>query len=198
MKPSNCPPSPGHAVFLKGNMIEFRPLSESDVPLITKWINDPRVRRTLTVRFPATEGFELEWVRNFNKKSEHDVVLVIMLSGKPIGVMGIHEIDWAARIGTIGAFIGEPALWGKGYGSDAKMAFVDYAFNALNLRKIISKVKAFNKRSLGYNAKCGFVIEGRLKDQHYVDGMYYDEVILSCFRDSEAWARAHKVWTTKR
>ncbi len=61
--------------------------------------------------------------------------------------MGIHRINWKDRTATTGAVIGEKAYWDKGYGSEAKMLVLDYAFNMLNLRKICSQVLAFNKRS---------------------------------------------------
>ena len=170
-------------VFLKGKTTVLRPVSDNDVPLLTKWINDPRVRRFIKSIFPRTDGFERDWVAELKKKSETDVVLIIEVRGKAIGVMGLHRIDWKNRVGTTGAIIGEPRFWSKGYGTDAKMALLDYAFNTLNLRKIISKVKSFNERSLAYSKKCGYKVEGRLREQHFVDGKYWDEVILAVFRE---------------
>jgi RimJ/RimL family protein N-acetyltransferase len=174
--------SKSSVVFLRGKTTILRPVSLKDIPLFTKWINDPEIRQFIMNIFPITEGSEKEWVENLNKKSDKDIVLVIEVRGKPIGIMGIHGIDWRDRIATTGAIIGEVKYQGKGYGTDAKMTLLNYVFNTLNLRKIMSRVKSFNKRSLAYSLHCGYKVEGRLRKQHFVNGKYYDEIVLGLFR----------------
>jgi RimJ/RimL family protein N-acetyltransferase len=169
-------------VFLRGKRTILRPLSESDIPLLQKWVNDPDVRQFVKRVFPATEIDEHEWIESLSKKVGKDIVVMIEVKGKPIGVMGIHGINWKDRIATTGAMIGEKEYWGKGFGTDAKMALLDYAFNTLNLRKIMSRVHAFNKRSLAYSLHCGYKIEGRLIRQRFSHGRYWDEIILGLFK----------------
>ncbi len=173
----------GTIVFLKGKRTTLRPISEKDIPLFLRWINDSEVRQYIATIFPVTENDEREWVASLGKKSDKDVVLMIEVKGKPIGTMGIHRIDWHTRIGTTGALIGEKGYWGKGYGTDAKMTLLNYAFNTLGLRKVMSSVKAFNTRSLKYSLHCGYVREGCLRKQHFVNGKYWDEIILGLFRE---------------
>jgi RimJ/RimL family protein N-acetyltransferase len=98
-------------------------------------------------------------------------------------MMGIHRINWKDRTANTGAFIGEKQYWGKGYGTDAKMVLIDYAFNTLGLRKLSSHVYAFNERSIAYSKHCGYVEEGRLIRQRFIEGEYHDEVILSLFKE---------------
>ena len=169
-------------VFLKGKKVILRPLSESDAPALTRWINDPEVRQFLKNYTPQTESAEREWVESLKKKSDTDIVLGIEVRGKLIGVMGIHKINRKDGLATTGALIGEKRYWGKGYGTDAKMAVLNYAFNTLNLRKIMSSVFAFNKRSLAYSLHCGYRIEGRLKRQRFANGKYWDEIVLGLFK----------------
>ena len=40
-------------VFLRGKKTVLRPLLESDIPKLQKWINDPDVRQFLKRIFPA-------------------------------------------------------------------------------------------------------------------------------------------------
>ena len=178
-------------VFLKGKKTTLRPVSEKDIPLFLRWFNDPEIRPFITAMFPMTEGGEREWVEGLAKKSDKDIVLVIEVKGSTIG---IHRINWQSRVGTTGAVIGEKEYWNNGYGTDAKMAVLDYAFNTLNLRKISSSVKAFNKRSLAYSLHCGYKVEGRLRRQHFALGKYWDEVVLGVFRDEwlPHWERYRK------
>ena len=70
------------------------------------------------------------------------------------------------------------------------MALLEYAFDILNLRKIISRVKAFNSRSQRYSEKCGYVVECKIKDRFFEAGKYWDEIILSVTR--EQWLKCRK------
>ncbi len=122
---------------------------------------------------------------------------MLVVDGKPIGTMGIHAIDYRHRIATTGALIGESGYWGKGYGSEAKMLLLEYAFNTLNLRKICSEVIAFNERSTKYSLKCGYKIEGTKKLHHYAKGQYWDVIQLAVFREDwlplwEAFCAEHE------
>lgn len=182
-------------VFLKGRKVILRPVLESDVPSLMKWINDPRVRQFIQNVFPLTEGAEREWVANLAKKSDTNIVLIIEVDGKAIGNMGVHQINWKDRTATTGAIIGEVEYWGKGYGTDAKMVFLEYLFNTLNLHKVMSRVYAFNKRSLAYSLHSGYKIEGRLRKQCFVNGRYHDEIILGVFKKD--WLKARKKYYGK-
>ncbi len=169
-------------IFLRGKKTILRPPQDSDVLLFQRWVNDPEVRQFIQRYIPASEKEEREWIEKMGKGSNTDIVLVIVAQGRPIGTMGIHGISWKDRTATTGALIGEKGYWGKGFGTDAKMALLDYAFNTLNLRKILSHVYAFNKRSLAYSLHCGYRIEGRLVRQRFVNGRYWDEIILGLFK----------------
>lgn len=100
-----------------------------------------------------------------------------------IGIMGLHRIDWISRIATTGAIIGPSTHRGQGLGTDAKIALLEYAFNTLGLRKIMSSVLDGNERSARYSQRCGYKIEARLKEQRFKNGRYVDEIILSVFKE---------------
>lgn len=181
-------------VFLAGRIVNLRPLQKSDIPTLTRWINDPDVREFITATFPATEKKEEEW---FNKigSDDNDIILGIETKdGFLIGIMGIHNIKWTDRVGTTGAIIGEKEYWGKGYGTDAKMTLLNYAFNTLNLHKICSGVIAFNGRSLQYSLHCGYKIEGRSRKQVFKKGKYWDMFLLGLFKSEwlPVWKRYQK------
>ena len=171
-------------VFLKGKKTILRPAHRSDAPLLTQWINDPEVRQYLASIYPQTEEDEIGWIDGLSKKKPRELIFVITLhDGTPIGVMGVHNINGVHGTATTGALIGDKQYWGQGYGSDAKMVLLEYAFNTLNVRKLYSDVIAFNERSVAYSLKCGYVEEARLKEHYYRLGRYWDQVILSVTRE---------------
>ena len=172
-------------VFLKGRKVNLRPVSKSDLLQITRWINDPEVRFYLNAYLPQTEQDEEAWLEGLSKKKSSDIVLLIeTVEGLPIGLMGIHQINWRDRVATTGALIGEKECWGKGYGSEAKKLLLNYTFNVLNLRKICSSVIFYNKRSLRYSLRCGYKEEGVLKQHIFRDGQYWDMIQLAIFREN--------------
>ena len=182
-------------VFLQSKRVILRPVLEEDTPALLRWINDPEVNQYLLTYLPQMEGDQREWIERVRKRKSNDITLVIVADNKPIGTMGLHRIEWVNRVATTGALIGEKEYWGKGYGSEAKMLFLDYAFNRLNLRKIYSDVIAFNKRSVRYSLKCGYKKEARLKKRHFRFGKYWDEVLLSVKRKD--WLPLWKKFTKK-
>ncbi len=170
------------AVFLSGRSVNLRPVEKSDVPSITRWVNDPKIRDMVKLYLPTTEAEEEKWLESLEKGKPNNIVMAIETKdGKLIGVMGIHKISWRSRTATTGAIIGEKEYWGRGYGTEAKILLLHYAFYSLNLRKISSSVIAFNKRSEAYSLKCGYKHEGRFKKQIFRRGKYWDMIHLAIF-----------------
>ncbi|MCX6784439.1 MAG: GNAT family protein [Candidatus Komeilibacteria bacterium] len=172
-------------VFRTGKTTALVLLEESDAPQLTRWINDPEITRFLTVFTPNTLEEEIEWIKKISSRQPNEFIWGIwqLAEKRLIGTMGLHRISYRDRVATTGAIIGEKDCWGQGFGRDAKMQLLDFAFNTLNLRKICSSVLAFNERSFRYSLACGYQEEGRRKLQLFSDGQYRDEIFLAVFRE---------------
>jgi len=171
-------------VFLRGRKTILRPINKNtDFEKCWRWINDQEVRQYLKVYLPVSLAEEEKWINQLGN-NEHNMLLAIeTLEGEHIGNMGLHRISWKDGTAVTGALIGEKKYWGKGYGTDAKMSLLNYAFNSLNLRKICSNVYAFNQRSVAYSLRCGYQIEGRLKKHIFKNGRFHDQVMLAVFKE---------------
>jgi RimJ/RimL family protein N-acetyltransferase len=171
-------------LFLKGKRLYLRPVLCGDLPLFLKWTNDPDVRWLYLKRcFPVDETEGGKWVADLHKRTDAVTLVICLNSGRAIGMMGIHSIDWKNRVGTSENVIGERQFWGKGYGTEAKMLLLHYAFNTLNLRKICGTIYGFNKRSQAYNKKCGYKVEGVQRQQVFTNGEYHDRILVGVFRE---------------
>ncbi len=180
------PQSPApQIVFLKGKRLYLRPVLEQDLDKLVVWINDPEIRQFLASYLPQSPQDEKQWLENMAKKKDTDLTFAIVLTenDEMIGVVGLHKIDHRSGTATTGTLIGRKDLWGKGYGSEAKMVLLDYAFGTLNLRKINTSVFATNPRSLKCQKKCGYQPEGVLKQQRRLNHEWIDEVLLAVFRE---------------
>ena len=185
-------------VFLEGRKTILRPYDEEkDLKLFVRWFNDPETVRFLgSFLFPMSELWERERMRkSASERDDKNVFLVIETKDDqhPIGTLGLHRIDWINRTATTGSCIGEHDMRSRGYGTDAKMALLGYAFDTLGLRLIRSAVIEFNGRSRRALEKQGYVEAGRIPKWHYRNGAYWDEVFF--ILTPEAFKKACADWS---
>ena len=180
---SKHPLKTSSVIFLEGKKIIFRPLDEKDLGCIVVWINDPQVRKYLTVYLPMTTGVERKWIESISG-SEKNIVLATVdkKTGKHVGNAGLHSINGRNGTATFGFLIGDKNFWGKGYGTEMLDLMLEYAFHTLGLRKVRSRVLAPNISSAKVHKKCGFKKAGVFKKEYLVDGEYVDEILLEVSR----------------
>lgn len=176
-------------IFRKGPNVTLRPFYESDLEEAWRMINDPRNTRFLSANTPMQLEDQRAFFESARNGDSENIILAIEVAGTYIGSMGLHHVDHLHGTAETGALIGNSHFQGKGYGTEAKLLLLEYAFNQLNLRKIYSEVIAFNERSLKYAARSGYVEEARLKDHFFAGGSYHDKVVLSVNR-----ARWQPLW----
>lgn len=180
-------------IFLKGKRVRLRPIEKTDIDRCTIWINDPEVRDFVSNSFPISHTQEEEYVGETKIPQNHIKLAIETNSGIHIGNISVFHINWIDRTAETGALIGNKKYWSKGYGTEAKMLLMDYAFNTLGLRKLHSAAYTYNERSINYSLKCGYKIIGRKKEEKLRNGVYHDLVMLEVFRDE--WQTAHDVWS---
>lgn len=72
-----------------------------------------------------------------------------------------------------------PSLRGRGYGTEAGRAVVDWAFDRVGLHRISLEVYAFNPVARRSYEKIGFVVEGRAREALRWDGEWVDAVRMA-------------------
>lgn len=68
---------------------------------------------------------------------------------------------------------------GKGYGTEAVKWALDWGFKHAALHKISTMVYEHNPPSIKMCEKLGFKLDGRLRDETYYDGRFWDDLIYS-------------------
>ncbi len=180
-------------VFLSGQKVNLRPYDkEKDLKNCLRWVSDPEIRRYFPtfMQFPHTLKTEADELEPLTSGTGNCFLIIETLDAKSIGTIGLFSIDWVNRTAETGTLIGKKEYQNKGYGADAKMILLNYAFNSLNLRKITATVLSDNKKSLSYNKKCGYQSEGIRKKQSFRNGKYHDEILIAVFKED-----FQKIWT---
>jgi RimJ/RimL family protein N-acetyltransferase len=181
--------------FLIGSKVYLRPLDLADAPTLTAWLNDPEVTRYLLIHRPLMLLAEEAFLRKMSE-SERDIVLGIVTHEPEqfIGVTGFHKLDARNRHVQFGITLGERSAWGKGYGTEATRLMVRYAFDTLNLNRVWLHVYEYNERAVRAYQKAGFRMEGRLRQETFRDGRYWDTFVMAVLR--EEWGTASHTITS--
>ena len=122
----------------------------------------------------------VNWI-NFHNNNASEVLLVIedRKTNKLIGHVGLYKIDQVAKKTEYGILIADDESRGKGYGAKATRLMVDYAFKELGMHKVTAEVLSENLPSISMFKKCGFDVDGCLRDDVFKNGRYYDVLCMS-------------------
>ncbi len=172
--------------FLVGERLYLRLIEESDINEdYLGWLNDYEVTRYLeTGKFPSTQETIRSYVTNF-RRSTTDLIFAIVdrETDQHIGNVTLNRINSIHRTADTGLMIGRREFWGKGYAFEAWSVLIEYAFQRLDLRKIIAGAVADNVASVVTLEKLGFTIEGRFRQEYFMEGEYRDGIRLGLFRE---------------
>ena len=165
--------------------MRLRPVEEMDLPLFVLWFNDPEVRYWLSMSDAPefTLESEQEWYDEMRSDPSRVIWCIETEDGRPIGNLGLHAIDEAHGRATFGIAIGEKAYWGRGYGTEALRAVLRYAFEEMELRRVVLEADEDNARGIRCYEKCGFVREGLLRSYRLRGGKPVNCLIMSVLRE---------------
>jgi RimJ/RimL family protein N-acetyltransferase len=166
----------------------LRPFEARDNEAYRRWRSDARVMATAGFgeRAPlslAQVEKRLEQVTAEQGKDQYLFAICLIDDERPIGEGSLFDIDRRVGSAELGIFIGEVGEWGKGYGTDAVNALVDFGFGELRLERIWLNVWTENAAARRAYEKAGFVREGTLRHDLYEHGTYTDGDIMSILRD---------------
>jgi RimJ/RimL family protein N-acetyltransferase len=169
--------------MLEGSLVRLRPLEIEDVDRYVAWFNDPDVTRFLASRYAMSRASEVEWLATRTRApigyDNAAFAVQTLAEGKHIGSVGLHDLNPEDRKATFGIVIGDKEFWDHGYGTDATFTLLRFAFDEMNLRRVMLHVDERNARAIACYRKCGFVEEGRLRGDRYAEGRYWDTVVMA-------------------
>lgn len=172
--------------MIEGKLVNLRGQETGDLDRAYQWINDPEVTRHLAMRYPVPRAAEETWINDRAGKflTFTDVHFAIETKGGVhIGNLGFHEVHPENRKARLGIMIGDKAYWSKGYGTDAVITLLRFAFDEMNLNRVDLLVDAENARAIACYRKCGFSEEGRLRQEQFARGAYRDQLIMGVLRE---------------
>jgi RimJ/RimL family protein N-acetyltransferase len=171
--------------MIEGREVRIRAIEKRDIDEIMKWINDPEVKSNLLMRYPVSQYQEERWIETAlaTDNQRNKTFALETKDGVYLGGIGLHKIDWENSNAEVGIVIGKKEYWNKGYGTDAMLAILDFAFNQMNLHRVYLRVFEFNQRGIRSYEKCGFQKEGVLRQDRYRQGRYYNTIMMGILKE---------------
>jgi diamine N-acetyltransferase len=171
--------------MIRGQHVYLRAAERSDIPAFVRWLNDRDTTSFLSLRAPLSVPLEEKWFERMVEeqgKSAYHFVICRLEDEEPIGTIGLFNLNLTDGSAGMGISIGDKSLWGKGLGSDALLALLDFGFGELRLERIWLDVFDFNSRARRSYEKCGFVLEGTQRHAVHLRGEFHDIHMMSILR----------------
>ena len=171
--------------MIQGTLIDLRAVEEDDAIAFHRWFNDPQVTRLIGADpFPALSlAQERAFLQGLRDDQSRRAFSIVLKDGTLIGTCMLRNFDWTARSCEVGITIGEQQHWGKRYGGEALQLMQRLVFDGLNLHKLWLTCAVYNERGLRAYRRIGFREDGRLRDARFLDGRYYDTIVMSILED---------------
>jgi RimJ/RimL family protein N-acetyltransferase len=165
-------------VELRGPRLRVRRVRETDAEVSYAWFADPRVTEFLPLA--GERSLPLGEIRSFLQQASRDddpafTASIELHDGRLIGCGGLRLIV-PRETAEISVVIGEPELWGSGYGREAMQLLMGFGFEQLELASLWLIVRGENARGLQLFESLGFAVEETLFGAAIVRGVARDKL----------------------
>ncbi len=154
-------------------VLSLRALERGDLRFIHN-LNNNRNIMSYWFEEPYESFDELEELYNKHIHDNAERRFVVEDENKAlVGLVELIEIDYIHRSAEFQIII-TPEHQGKGYAKILINKALDYSFTILNLHKIYLHVAIENEKAVYLYEQCGFIEEGHLVEEYFINGQYRD------------------------
>lgn len=174
--------------YWQGERVRLRPMRRGDEDLwLSEEQSDSEATRLLGygIELPKSEVAAAAFIEEhaeFNNKARRIMFSIESLNGELIGGINIHSMNSQNGTFETGTRVYQ-AFRGVGYGFDAKIVVLRYAFHELRYQKYNIRCLDTNAPMVAHAKRLGCREEGRIRRQIYTDGQYHDELIFGLTRE---------------
>ena len=167
----------------------IREVEARDMDALFAIHNNPEVTRYIPhMHWPTREQADVWFARLLDRREKKSAVQCAVIrraaSDEPYAVIGtlvLFNFEEASALAEIGWLLGAQ-FWHRGYMQEAMLAFIDCAFNVLDLRRLEAAVDSRNLASNTLAERMGFVREGVLRERWIGAGELQDVHLFGLLR----------------
>lgn len=160
--------------------LKLRPLEREDLKFVHRLNNDAKIM-SYWFEEPYEAFVELQELYDKHIHDQSERCFILELDGQMVGLVELMEIDYIHRRAEFQIII-DPKFQGHGYAVSATKLAMKYAFHVLNMHKLYLVVDKVNEKAIHVYEKVGFIREGELIDEFFVDGTYHDAIRMCIFQ----------------
>ena len=166
--------------MIRGDKIYLTELDFANSETIRAWLNDPEVYKYLMVgHTPISEDDERRYYEAQAAASDaRNFEIHVAEDDRYIGNVGLKDIHPVHRHAELGIAIGRKEDWGTGFGFDAIVTCLRYAFDTLGLHTVKIRAHADHARAGELYRRVGFAEVGRERETVFQEGRFADYVVL--------------------
>ncbi len=171
-------------MIIKISDITLRAIEETDLGLLHEMINDPEIEKmTGGGGFPVSLYQQKKWFESIQNRRNELRLMIDTENNGTIGLISLTDIDLKNRTAEFHYKLATSKnLKGKGYGTKALSALIEYAFMQMNLNCIYSGNIEYNNVTERIKEKLGFKKEGVLRERIFKNGKYFNIHVWSLLR----------------
>ena len=173
---------PEHRFLVSGERAALGSLEREHLARLSRWFNDPEVRRGLAHRGIVNEDAETAWYERMTaaagepRPTEVPFAIHDAADGELVGVCALENIDHNFSRADFGIFLGQRR--GAGIGADATRLVLDWAFTIIGLHNVMLESYEFNDQAIRAYERAGFQVIGRRRDAVRALGRRWDSVLM--------------------
>ena len=170
--------------MIKGKKIYLSKVERENIEHLRGWRTDPELRKYFREHKELNKDNQIIWYENkvLKDPNQYNFEIRDNTNNLLIGHCGLYYINWTSRTAEFGIYIGDKEYRKGGYGSDALRTLISYGFNDLNMNRIWCEVYNNNEGALEVYKHVGFIYEGKLRENYYNEGKYWDSHIMGMLK----------------
>ncbi|TSB25614.1 GNAT family N-acetyltransferase [Streptomyces benahoarensis] len=143
---------------------------------------DPEIRRLTGSHHDFTPQEIEAWCAvSATQPGRLDLAIEDRESGRFLGDLSLKDVDPHNAHATLRILLVAGAT-DRGLGTEAIRLLLDHAFDRVRLHRVRLEVFAFNDRARRAYERCGFTVEGRMRQALRWDGAWHDVLVMAALR----------------
>jgi RimJ/RimL family protein N-acetyltransferase len=176
--------------MLQGEKTWLRAMEKRDIEAFFRGRNDLNIGYQGGFHYPESMPRLEQWFDSLigEQHGKDGFFFTICRPGgdEVVGFAWLWHINYRDRKGEFAIFLTETDLMGRGLGTDALNAVLDFGFNNLPLERVYLHVRAGNRAAVRSYEKAGMSVEGTLRKSTLFRGELVDDLVMAILR--EEWA----------
>lgn len=174
-------------IMINNEKVVIRKSNKSDAKALVEYLNVIGGESDYLTfglgEFDLSVEQEENFIENISKK-ENALSILAEVNGKVVG-----NLNYSGGLRSRTAHVGEFGIsvlkeyWGNGIGEELLKYLINWSKDSGIIRKINLKVRPDNERGINLYKKLGFSEEGILKRDLYMNGEFYDSLLMGLLID---------------